>query len=180
MLPFWTGGSSMMLVLERNFIAGRGGLPWALLVVDRFFSVETCSACASRAADSSRASSLRSCVQDFVRGLGARASTGNTPTVALCGIVGRFDDRGDTECPLMLAAAGANSRLPASGRSFPSLLCEMERFGLVGFDGGNGGLGEMGTFHITASSGTSSSESWYSASNSFTVLRFGCHDCLRP
>lgn len=40
-------------------------------------------------------------------------------------------------------------------------------------------MGDIGTFQMTASSGTSSSESWYSASSSLTVLR-GCHDCLRP
>jgi hypothetical protein len=37
----------------------------------------------------------------------------------------------------------------------------------------------MGTFQITASSGSSSSSSSHSASLSFTVLRFeSCHDCL--
>lgn len=39
-----------------------------------------------------------------------------------------------------------------------------------------GGLGDIGTFHRLASSGRSSSESWYSSSNSLTVLRFGFHD----
>jgi hypothetical protein len=38
----------------------------------------------------------------------------------------------------------------------------------------------MGTFQMTASSGSSSSSSSHSASLSFTVLRFAsCHDCLR-
>jgi hypothetical protein len=43
------------------------------------------------------------------------------------------------------------------------------------------GRGEMGTFQINASSGSSSSpSSSHSASLSFTVLRFAsCHDCLR-
>lgn len=41
------------------------------------------------------------------------------------------------------------------------------------------GLGEIGMFQITASSGSSSSSSSHSASLSFTVLRFAsCHDCL--
>lgn len=38
----------------------------------------------------------------------------------------------------------------------------------------------MGTFHKLASSGRSSSESWYSSSNSLTDLRVGCHDPRRP
>jgi hypothetical protein len=43
------------------------------------------------------------------------------------------------------------------------------------------GRGEMGTFQMTASSGSSSSSSLsHSASRSFRVLRFAsCHDCLR-
>jgi hypothetical protein len=36
----------------------------------------------------------------------------------------------------------------------------------------------MGTFQITASSGSSSSRSLISSSSSFTVFRPGCHDCL--
>ena len=42
-----------------------------------------------------------------------------------------------------------------------------------------GGRGDMGTFHRLASSGNSSSESWYSASNSLIVFREGCHDPRR-
>ena len=33
-------------------------------------------------------------------------------------------------------------------------------------------------FHRLASSGSSSSESWYSSSRSFKDLRFGCHVCF--
>lgn len=41
------------------------------------------------------------------------------------------------------------------------------------------GRGEMGTFQMTASSGSSSSSSSHSASRSLTVLRVAvCHDCL--
>lgn len=41
------------------------------------------------------------------------------------------------------------------------------------------GLGEIGTFQMKASSGTSSSSSSHSASLSLTVFRFAsCHDCL--
>ena len=39
--------------------------------------------------------------------------------------------------------------------------------------------GESGTLCMMASSGTSSSESWYSASSSFTDFRLGCQDCRR-
>lgn len=42
-----------------------------------------------------------------------------------------------------------------------------------------GGRGDMGTFQITASSGTSSSESWHSSSNSAVDLRFGCQELRR-
>lgn len=42
-----------------------------------------------------------------------------------------------------------------------------------------GGRGESGTFHKLASSGRSSSASLYSASSSFTVFLFGCHDPRR-
>lgn len=41
------------------------------------------------------------------------------------------------------------------------------------------GRGEMGTFQRLASSGNSSSESWYSSSKSCTVLRGRCHDGFR-
>ena len=37
----------------------------------------------------------------------------------------------------------------------------------------------MGTFQRLASSGSSSSESWYSSSRSFNVFRLGCHEPLR-
>ena len=37
----------------------------------------------------------------------------------------------------------------------------------------------MGTFQRLASSGNSSSESWYSSSKSFKVLRFGCQELFR-
>lgn len=39
-----------------------------------------------------------------------------------------------------------------------------------------GGRGESGTFHRLASSGRSSSQSLYSASNSFIDFRLGCHE----
>lgn len=40
--------------------------------------------------------------------------------------------------------------------------------------------GEIGTLNRLASSGSSSSESWYSASISYIVFLLGCHDPLRP
>ena len=42
--------------------------------------------------------------------------------------------------------------------------------------GGVRGRGDIGTFQRLASSGNSSSESWYSASSSWTDLRLGCHE----
>lgn len=39
-----------------------------------------------------------------------------------------------------------------------------------------GGRGETGTFQRLVSSGSSSSDSWYSASNSLIVFREGCQD----
>lgn len=52
--------------------------------------------------------------------------------------------------------------------------------GLSGREGARScaGRGEMGMFHKLASSGNSSSESWYSSSNSFSDFRLGCHVCL--
>lgn len=52
--------------------------------------------------------------------------------------------------------------------------------GLVLREGGRSetGRGEIGIFHRLASSGSSSSESWYSSSNSFKLLRFCCHVCF--
>lgn len=52
------------------------------------------------------------------------------------------------------------------------------RSGLVDADRSWGGRGETGTFHKCASSGKSSSESWYSSSNSLIVLRLGCQEPL--
>lgn len=49
-----------------------------------------------------------------------------------------------------------------------------------GADRGCEGNGEIGTLNKLASSGSSSSESWYSASISYIVFLFGCHDSLRP
>jgi hypothetical protein len=43
----------------------------------------------------------------------------------------------------------------------------------------SGGRGDMGTFQRLASSGRSSSESWYSASSSCIDLRLGCHELRR-
>ena len=40
----------------------------------------------------------------------------------------------------------------------------------------DGRRGDIGTFHKLASSGNSSSESWYSSSSSWIDLRLGCHE----
>jgi len=50
--------------------------------------------------------------------------------------------------------------------------------GLAESDRSWGGRGDTGTFHRCASSGRSSSESWYSSSNSLMVLRVGCQEPL--
>lgn len=69
----------------------------------------------------------------------------------------------ETECE---SGSGRGPRLERSGLPFLEDALSV------------GGLGDMGTFHKLASSGRSSSESWYSSSNSFTDLRIGFHDAV--
>ena len=65
----------------------------------------------------------------------------------------------------------ATSVVGELGRTLPgSGLCEGERRT----------PGESGTFQMTASSGTSSSESWYSSSSSWTDFRLGGCGCQEP
>jgi hypothetical protein len=52
------------------------------------------------------------------------------------------------------------------------------RSGLTDTERSCGGRGETGTLYRYASSGKSSSESWYSSSSSLIVLRLGCHELL--
>lgn len=74
-------------------------------------------------------------------------------------------DSSDTEC------SKGRGRGPALR---PSGLAEREAIRSCG------GRGEIGTFHKLVSSGSSSSESWYSSSRSLTDLRRNCQGSARP
>jgi hypothetical protein len=94
---------------------------------------------------------------------------------------GRLGVRGD-----LGNVRGLLERDPGGGYCMPSPLSESMgeispesgRLGLRDASRSCGGRGEIGTFQMTASSGSSSSKSLISSSSSFTVFRPGCHDCL--
>lgn len=77
----------------------------------------------------------------------------------------------------MTAVLGAEGCLYMGVCPFDDRLdCDDCRLGLGSRDAAlNGSSGEIGTFQMTASSGTSSSESWYSSSNCLTVFLPGAH-----
>lgn len=124
-----------------------------------------------------------------------RGSAGNVATVALWGSLGRFEELG-TFVEFTVGSDGCfretlfvlwtdsdesfwrGSEEDNRASSGERLVLDVDRLGLDGLEEGRGGRGEMGTFQMTASSGTSSSESWYSSSSSLMVLR-GCSDDLR-
>jgi hypothetical protein len=98
----------------------------------------------------------------------------------ISGIGGRFSPLGEG-CGEFRDSEGAGDGFREDGSSVPATLGSGDGR-LPEFDGilSWTGRGEMGTFQMTASSGSSSSSSSHSASLSFTVLRFAsCHDCLR-
>lgn len=176
-LFLWIGGSSIVLVLEEVLKDVLGGLGGALPAVESC-STDILEASTSRAADRWRVSSLRSACHDFVLsriGIGSDISPGNAWTVALLGRPSRCGpNEGDD--PLLPAAergAGAEVGFSMTAVSVDGRLDRGANLcGLVDLETAEWpGRGEIGTFHTTASSGISSSESWYSASSSLTDLR---------
>ena len=134
----------------------------ALDVVD-LASIDDRALCSSNAAAKNFTSSLRSLCHDFVRSFIAKGSDGPRPREGVVALRGR-PIRGSLFGEYPGDVDGGEGREICFCRGVPfGGVCEsdfdMLRWGLGVRANCVGGTGEMGTFHMTASSGTSSSES---------------------